>query len=75
MVGGMCGDGDAWGACIVGGVWWGACRVGGHPWHERQPLQRKVHILLECILVIIATRRCDDESGVLTLFILFADHR
>ena len=75
VVGGMCGKG----ACVVTGMQRGMHSgggvVGGHPWHERQPLQRKVRILLECILVIIATRGCDDESGVLTLFILFADHR
>ena len=32
----------------------GKCMHGkkeGHPWQEMQPLQRAVHILLECILV------------------------
>ena len=63
MAGGMHGGGCAWqGACMAGGVhgvgmhdrgsgcaWQG----GGHAWQERQPLQRTVRILLECILVKI----------------------
>ena len=52
--GGMCG----WGAYMVGGCMArgvcmpGMCVVGGgHAWQERWPLQQKVCILLECILV------------------------
>ena len=38
-------------------VWQGACLAGGRAWQgrvwqERWPLQRAVHILLECILVV-----------------------
>ena len=45
-------------ACMAGGhAWQGACMAGGmhgwgHAWQERQPPQRTVRILLECILVI-----------------------
>ena len=47
MAGGMCGRGHAWqGVCMPWGV-----HGRGHAWQERQPLQRTVHILLECILV------------------------
>ena len=35
-----------------GHAWWGVYVVGG-VWQERQPLQRAVSILLECILVVI----------------------
>ena len=35
------------GLCMVGGGMHGR----GREWQERQPLQRTVHILLECILV------------------------
>ena len=44
-------------ACVKGGhTWQGGMHGGGHAWwgrawQERQPLQRTVHILLECILV------------------------
>ena len=42
----------AGGTCVAGG----ACMVGvcgrGHAWQERQPLQRMVCILFECILVL-----------------------
>ena len=52
-----------------GYVWWGACMVGGrgmhgggvhvwqgwvHVWQERQPLQRTIRMLLDCILANIA---------------------
>ena len=49
--GGMHGRGHAWqgGACMTGDVCGGG---GGHVWQERQPLQRTVRILLECILVL-----------------------
>ena len=40
------------GACVaLGGVWQGGCMAGGDAWQERRPLQRAVHILLECFLV------------------------
>ena len=40
----------AGGACVAAGHSW---RGGGvHAWQERQPLQRTVCILLECILVL-----------------------
>ena len=67
MVGGMHGRGHAWqvGECVcVGGgmhcrgecgrghVWQGGVHGRGHVWQERQPLQRTVRILLECILVL-----------------------
>ena len=40
---GMLGEG----VCMAGGMCGEGCA-----WHERQPLQRTVRILLECILVI-----------------------
>ena len=48
------------GACMTGGMYGrGACMAGGMhgggaggAWQERRPLQRPVHIILECILVI-----------------------
>ena len=64
MAGGMHGGG----VCMAGGMHGrsvcmvGACMTGeggvhgkggGHAWQERQPLQRTVRILLECILVKI----------------------
>ena len=64
--GSMHGRGHAWcGACVAGGMhdrgmhgrghaWQGrVCMAGGHAWQERQPLQRTVRILLECILLYI----------------------
>ena len=33
-------------------VWRGVCLAGVHVWQERRSLQRTVHILLECILVL-----------------------
>ena len=65
---GMC---KARGACVaVGCAWQGegtcmareACVVGvgrGHAWQERWPLQRTVHILLECILVELCLKIYD----------------
>ena len=43
-------QGRAW----QGHAWWGRGDMHGrgHAWQERWPLQRKVHILMECILVI-----------------------
>ena len=53
---GMCGGGvRGRGVGVAGGVhgggsmWWGEA---GRAWQKRQPLQRAVRILLECILVI-----------------------
>ena len=60
------GGGHAWqevcvvgGACMAGGMPGkggmhdrGCVWRGGHVWQERQPLQRTVRILLECILVL-----------------------
>ena len=48
---GVHGGGHAWWG--GGGVhaWHGACMAEGYAWQERWPLQRVVHILLECILV------------------------
>ena len=50
---GMHGRGRAWqGACMAGGYMHGRGVHGrGHEWRGRQPLQRTVRILLECILV------------------------
>ena len=59
VVGGMCGRGGVWwGACIAGGCMAGGGGMhgkggGGYgAWQERRPLQLKVRILVECILVI-----------------------
>ena len=43
------------GACMAGGghVWQGGVHGRGHAWQERWPLQQAVHILLECILVLL----------------------
>ena len=59
------------GACMVGSIHGGVYGRGGFmagedawkarihswgcPWQERQPMQWPVHILLECILVILVT--------------------
>ena len=59
--GGMCGRGRA---CMPGHMCGkgrhvcgrGVCMAGGHVWQERQPLQRTVCILLECILVMEVRR-------------------
>ena len=61
MAGGMHGRGGVCdrGVCMAGGhVWQGGVHGRGvhgrgHAWQERQPLQRVVCILLECILVYI----------------------
>ena len=56
MAGNMDGRGHAWwAACMTGGMHSrGACVAeGGHAWQGRRPLQLKICILLECILVIL----------------------
>ena len=48
--------GHVWqGACVAGGhAWQGGMHGRGHVWQKRQPLQRMVHILQECILVNVS---------------------
>ena len=46
----------AWQGCMAIGAWQGVCVAGGgHAWQEREPLQRTVCILLECILAVRAS--------------------
>ena len=70
--GGMCGGGHAWqrghvwqGACMAEGGMHGegvylvgVCMVGGHAWQILRDTvnERAVHILLECILVLVCFR-------------------
>ena len=72
--GDMCGGSGAcmvWGMHGRGHVWRGVCMLGGHPWQEKWQLQRAVHILLECILVLrrfSVLKIKNKELGIVTLF-------
>ena len=48
----------------------GACMAEGHPWQDRQPLQRTVRILLECILVsyLIDIEACNSNVMIFSFF-------
>ena len=47
-----------------------ACVSKGHPWQDRQPLQRTVRILLECILVsyLIDIEACNSNVMIFSFF-------